>query len=290
MASITTNQTIDYLRDISDFIDDLEDRGPNDDITLRVAPLLEKQMSALLHKLRAQLDNIRAKRATLARELMLAQARTRHASSSTAQRATKRIDSTWTVARRRAHPSKHSSSSSSMSSFATMGLPPSIVIPTRTTIPITDRIHLQCITVETLSDVCADGMLYYVPSINRFAIHLAGIVLYGNIGNVYVSEQYPQKIHDCNVFPRCAQTCKYYHNPVTCAHSTDVRNFISASWLYSHDASIHDTKKVRKLSSREFLDHDIEHITDKDLAFYNEQMMHDLLCAIIMNYYVPRYT
>lgn len=281
--NITTCQTIDFLRDVSDFIDDLEDRGPNDDATLRLAPLLEKQMSALLHKLRMQLDSVRAHRATLARELMLA--RSRHRTTECEQRCTtKRTDPTWTVARRRSHTSK-----TSHNTVAT-GLPHSIVIPARTAVAITEHIQLQCITVEALGDVRADGMLYYVPTINRFAINLAGIVLYGNIGNVYVSEQYPQKIHDCNIFPRCAQTCKYYHNPLTCAHSTDVRNFISASWLYSHDTSIHDTKKTRKLSSREFLDSDIERVTDKDLAFYNEQLMHDLLCVIIMNYYMPRHS
>jgi hypothetical protein len=268
---------MDFLRDISDFIDDMSERDPNGEVALHLAPALEKQMTALLHKLRAQIDAFHARRADVARERIsyrcaAAAAATTVNSPSIADARTPALDPQWIVARRRSRTNRDQCPVA----------PPPVIIPHAPSVPecasiaITDRIKLQCVVVNSLSDVRANGMLYYVPPQNRFALHLAGIVMYGNIGNVYVSEPYPQKIHDCNMYPRCAQSCKYYHNPMSCAGSTDVRNFISASWMYSRD-SVRDSKKVRKLSSREYLDDDIGRVSDADLAYYNEQTMHDLL-------------
>lgn len=155
-------------------------------------------------------------------------------------------------------------------------------------IPVSTNMSLRCIEIPDLNAIQHDGILYYVPRLCRFAIRLAGFVLYGNIGIVYASEASPQRIHDCTMYPSCnMETCHYYHNPIKCRGSTNIRNFAATSWLYS-DKVTSGSKKMRKLASRPKLDTDILTVTSGDLAYYNEQLMHDLLCGIIMNYYVKR--
>ena len=196
-----------------------------------------------------------------------------------------------------------------------------------------------------MNDVRLDGVLYYIPHIRRFAIRIAGILLCGNIGIVYVSDPFPQKIHDCDMQSTCSQPiCRYYHNPLVSDRGQhvgadpDIRNFVATSWIYrpcsiprsrcntgsdsvrgredcraqpsssapqdEHNAPreamhfhkvsrgagvpISDPKKMRKFASRATLDQDILTITSDDLSYYNEQIMHDILCAILMNYYVRK--
>jgi hypothetical protein len=166
-----------------------------------------------------------------------------------------------------------------------------------------------------------------LPSACRFILRFAGILLCGNIGIVYNYESSPQKIHDCELHQECnISTCHYYHDPLHYPGSMDIRNFVAASWIYapgaapsarlpdapstdddprfiatiSKDYSIRQrgtrtrtftsrgAKKVRKFSSRDHLDSDILTVSSSDLAFYNEQLMHDILCGILMNYYVKR--
>lgn len=284
---------MDFLRAVSDFIDDLADRGPNDVAVIELAPELERQMTVLLRRLRARIDEARCAPHTENRR-----ASERRAPGSAP------FDTNWALARRNVVAGGRAAAASSSALAIAHAIAPEI------TVAITPNISLHCIEAASLADVAAAsaGTLYYLPSICRFAIRIADLVLCGNIGNVYVAEAYPQKVHDCAIYPHCGPNCRYYHNPLTCARrigAPDIRNFVATSWLYIRardDGSnceqearartflprASDGKKTRKLSSREHLDEDLASVTSADLAYYNEQIMHDLLCAIIMNYYVRR--
>lgn len=307
---------MDYLRDLSDFIDDLPDHHPFDPVVKQL-PTLEWKMTTLLRKLRAQMDQFKAAQReyqirTISRRVSPSLDSRAGASSSSSRgkqshEKASNLDTNWTAARQRRNRkstimSQISPIIPSTSSQIIPRAPMYMAISAQTTqlgnvsrevdVPVSPNMSLRCTEVSDVNAIGKDGILYYIPRIRRFAIRLAGFVLQGNIGTVYVSDPSPQKIHDCDIQPACnITTCRYYHNPLTCPGSTDIRNFAATSWLYhpgAHISSGTSSKKTRKLSSRPSLDEDILTITSNDLSYYNEQLMHDILCGILMNYFVRK--
>lgn len=312
---------MECLRDIHDFIDDAKDRDAFDSVILRL-PAVEKEMTMLLRQLRALIDAAK-----------VAQRRCRYATQercspsgvpihpSRAQSPPiswdadtpqcpvalplfalgHNLDTNWIAARQRGKYSRGRSSTTKCAPLIAPAPAPQCserLEPREVEIAVSTNMFLRCIEIPDIGALQRDGILYYIPRTHRFAIRLAGFVLQGNIGIVYVSESSPQKIHDCDMQPSCnPSVCRYYHNPCTCPGSTDIRNFAATSWLYhsTHGSSASNSgngcggpKKTRKLSSRIGLDSDILTITGSDLSYYNEQLMHDILCGIIMNYYVRK--
>lgn len=323
---------MDYLRDLSDFIDDLPDRDPFDPAVARL-PSLEREMTALLRKLRARMDAFKMaqrcatsgtpptasapqefarppihpsrSREMVARVDYHAPTRAREILSSR-----RNFDTNWVAARQRRQY------------FARASAPPptcSGISPSPREIAVSQCMSLRAIEIPDASAITCEGTLYYIPRLCRFAVRICGITLLGNIGTVYVAEPLPQKIHDCESRADCNYAaCRYYHNPLAHPGSTDIRNYVATSWLYNprclDDAGAASadaprsvsreikrahriapdgtarayTKKARKLASRANLDRDILAITPEDLEYYNEQLMHDILCGLLMNYYVPK--
>lgn len=279
---------MDYLRDLSDFIDDLPDHNPFDPVVQQL-PKLEWQMTALLRKLRSQIELFR----TAQREYHTRSMRRVHMSAP----ASHNLDINWAVARQRRRGEQQDASATTAAVAATtvaktsiIPVPPTLSHePHDVEVSVSRNMSLRCVEIPDINAIRNDGTLYYLPRIRRFAIRIAGFILQGNIGVVYSSEPSPQKIHDCEAYPSCNMAvCRYYHNPLTCPGSTDIRNFAATSWLYRPGAHTSGTKKTRKLASRSSLDEDILTISSADLAYYNEQLMHDLLCGIIMNYFVRK--
>lgn len=284
---------MNLLRDFSNFIDDLSDYNPFDPAVVQL-PELEKQVSQLLAKLRDQIDTFRTVQRTMRARQVKAPA------SSGSWRATQDTDDSWCIVRMRRKPKYYQRSRSGISDDTTQYVPRSISQTCgvrEVNISVSQNMSLRCIEITDINAVRNDGVLYYIPRIQRFAIRICGFILQGNIGTVYISDATPHKIHDCDAQANCRQSpCNYYHNPLTCPGSNDIRNFAASSWIYHPPISSSEKlipfekspKKSRKLSSRPNLDHDIKFITSTDLMYYNEQLMHDLLCGIIMNFYVRR--
>ena len=284
---------MDYLRDLSNFIDDLPDHDPLDPVILQL-PKLEWQMTTLLRKLRDQMDLFKAAQ----REYRIRSIRHAPVAAATSAQAmthskANNLDVNWTAARQRKIRTEPQTSDRPKLPTATalqlLMAPSTSREPHDIEVPVSPNMALRCIEIPDMNAIRKDGILYYIPRIRRFAIRMAGFVIHGNIGTVYVSEPSPQKIHDCDAYPSCNMTmCRYYHNPLACPGSTDIRNFAATSWLYHPGAHTSGTKKTRKLASRLSLDEDILTVTSVDLAYYNEQLMHDILCSIIMNYFVRK--
>lgn len=276
---------MNLLRDFSNFIDDLPDYNPFDPAVIQL-PEVEKQVSQLLAKLRDQIDVFR----TAQRTIRARQAKLSPAPQSAACRQAADGDDSWCVVRMRRKRSRKPVDE-------TQAVPTTIAPQPRGNreidVPVSKNMSLRCIEIADIGAIHGDGILYYIPRIRRFAIRICGFILQGNIGTVYISETMPQKIHDCDAQANCRQpSCNYYHNPLTCPGSSDIRNFAASSWIYRpHSAPApfeKSPKKSRKLASRPSLDDDIKFISSSDLMYYNEQLMHDLLCGIIMNFYVRR--
>jgi len=259
---------MDYLQDISDFVDALDDYGrPCADQASRAAansvldslPAIEERMAAILHKLQDRMAALRAFRAA-------AYVPQEAEPSSPAPSA----DGWLVVRRRRRHPPAERRHPS---------------------IDIAPGIRLDCRIIGDIREVPQDGHLYYDQRLQRFGLRINGVLLHGNIGIVYGGEAIPEKIKDCKVCAMCdPATCTYYHDPMKCSSSSDTRNFIASSWLYSPCRSSRKDSgayRVRKLSSRERLSADIPAIHPSEVPYYNEQLMHDILCGLVMNRYVP---
>lgn len=164
--------------------------------------------------------------------------------------------------------------------------PTSATTPTHTSIKITEALSLPAITVGSFNQVAADGNLYYVANTDHFAIRVAGYLFHGNIGVIYTDEKNPEKIKDCRYSTNCIKhdKCDYYHDPMKFVGSRDHRNYIASSFLYAPPNSFYKNKaRSRRFGSREHLDIDIANIQDDEVSRFNNQLMHDLLCALLLN-------
>jgi len=153
-------------------------------------------------------------------------------------------------------------------------------------IQITDCISLDAIRVSEFDHVEQNGNLYYVESANHFAIKLGGRVFHGNVGIIYTDEKNPEKIKDCKFFTSCTRrsNCDYYHNPTKFSGSKDCRNFVASAWLYSPPTSHYKNRtRSRRFGSRDTMDADIFNLQPEEIDRFYDQMMHDLLCAMILS-------
>jgi hypothetical protein len=152
-------------------------------------------------------------------------------------------------------------------------------------IKFTEALYLNAIKILTFHDVKQDGELYYVESADHFAIKMNGTLFHGNIGTIYTDEKNPEKIKDCKFASSCIKQnkCDYYHNPLKFAGSRDKRNFIASSWLYAPPDSLYKNRpRSRRFGSRNHLDIDIVGLQEEEINRFHDQMMHDLLCSLLI--------
>lgn len=260
---------MDYMRDLSDFIEDLADCDYDNPIVAHLSQM-EEQMTVLLQKLRMHIDRFRVNQRSAAL--------TRTTRVSWRTQGTPNV-AKWAATRRAILPRR-------------IAIPIPIatteIAERETEVHITNMISLRATEVTDMRGVQKSGVLYYIRSMRRFAMMIANMTLCGNIGIVYVGEASPSRVQDCTSYPHCRANCDFYHNPMKCANSMDVRNFFASSWLYTPTSYSQYTekKKLRKLSSLNHLDRDLATITADDISYYGEQLMHDILCFAVMNYYV----
>lgn len=152
-------------------------------------------------------------------------------------------------------------------------------------INITPSITLNAVPVKSFSDVKCDGNLYYVTSSCHFAVSINGMLLHGNIGIIYTDTDEPEKIKNCKYVDGCSRCdkCRYYHDPTIFSGSTDRRNYIASSFMYSSPNAIYKNRsRSRRFGSLTYLDTDILGLTDDDKDCMYDRAMHDLLCALVL--------
>ncbi len=153
-----------------------------------------------------------------------------------------------------------------------------------TRVKLTEALLLRAIKVQTFDLVVQDGDLYYVESADHFAIKIGGHLLHGNIGIIYTDGRNPEKIKNCKFATGCQKQhkCDYYHDPAKFPGSRDHRNFIANSWMYVPPTGHFKGRQGRRFGSRDNLDTDIVGLTDDEIGRYDDQLMHDLLCALLI--------
>ncbi len=152
-----------------------------------------------------------------------------------------------------------------------------------TRVKITNALDISAIKVPTFDYVKKDGDIYYVESAKHFAFILGGKLFHGNIGLVYTDERSPEKIKNCKYTNHCVKqnSCNYYHDPFTFHGSTDKRNFIASSWLYSPESG--NRARSRRFGSVNNLDKDIVDMSKEEITRFYDQSTHDLLCSLLLH-------
>lgn len=133
-------------------------------------------------------------------------------------------------------------------------------------VSITPTMSLSAISVRNISDVVADGRLYYVHDTKCFAIQIAGKVYRGNVGKVFApGEKSPYKVKECRFGNKCTRIneCEYYHGP------PDVRNYVS----------------TRRFGNLDTLDVDMMKMGPEDIKRNSDLLMHDILCDLLLQKY-----
>lgn len=164
---------------------------------------------------------------------------------------------------------------------------PSPIIPPKhqyiriQTSPTTD---LSAVRVSTWSEVTANGELYYVENCGHFAFRIAGHLFHAGIGTIFTTESEPTKIKECMYGNGCNRAdCTYYHDPLRCPGSKDIRNYAANSWLYSTPGSaLRQRSNSRNYGSLQYLDSDIQQMKPPDCRRFVEQAAHDIICGLLL--------
>jgi hypothetical protein len=151
-------------------------------------------------------------------------------------------------------------------------------------IKITDTLQIMAKRVTSFDKVKQDGDIYYITKNKHFAIKIAGVLYHGNIGKIFSSDKNPEKIKDCRFGITCVKydSCMYYHDPLQYPVSSDIRNFVAQSWVYS-DPSNRNNPMMRKFGALQNLETDAMGVQVNDLSRYDDQIMHDLLCSALLH-------
>lgn len=150
-------------------------------------------------------------------------------------------------------------------------------------VSVSNDISLPAVIVEDKNLVRADGSLYYVRPINKFAFRLNGQLFSGNIGEIYTYDKNPKRIKICTRGAKCdcnTNKCTYYH-----PNTTDIRNFISGGFAYQRKTAknSNDDTPGRKIGSRSTLKEDIQKASADDKQLFGDQCMHDILCNLAIH-------
>lgn len=157
---------------------------------------------------------------------------------------------------------------------------PAAQVPVETV--VVDTMTLPAINVTITTEVTQPGVLYYVGSIQQFAMLVGPLLLRGNIGQIYNEVTTPNKTRKCRYGTSCTNpsACEYYHDPLENILSTDIRNYSAYNWYYAPGKP-----RCKKFGSRERIEYDILDVRDEDIALSNDMLMHDILCNLILNKY-----
>lgn len=121
--------------------------------------------------------------------------------------------------------------------------------------------------------------IYYVASLDQFAININGILYRGNVGNILENELSNNKIQNCKFQNKCIKKsdCHFYHDPIIFNGSRDVKNFHYTSWNYGKG------KYNRRYGGLSTIEADLYNISKEEKNQSKDQLIHDLLLTQILN-------
>jgi hypothetical protein len=177
--------------------------------------------------------------------------------------------------------------------------------------PIASNISINVKVVNQLDEIPNTNM-YWVENINQFAVNINGVILRGNIGNIYNKKHIKKNISTnqtiiCKYGNNCknltdekndiVKICKFYHDPVVLLeafkknkisaeafekYKIQTRNFINTSWIYTEFQNTNKNSTMRHFGSKNTLKHELDLMkmnnpNNKIIDNYMQQTMHDIL-------------
>lgn len=173
----------------------------------------------------------------------------------------------------------------------------------------------QSENIDAILNNAPNTNVSWISELNQWSIKINGIVLRGNIGNIYsrriidsskISANHiiPCKMgNDCyTILSESTRGCKFYHDPLDLIKlreqgkisseyynlcKLNKRNFSNISWLYTDSFKNNKNKYMRSFGSYDSLKYDInfmkisldDRIKD-DIETLKDQIMHDILVLI----------
>ena len=179
---------------------------------------------------------------------------------------------------------------------------------------IANNIAINVKIVKNINEI-PNTPLYWVSELNQFAFHINGVILRGNIGNIYNQTHIKSNISTnqtiiCNHRNECKnlqmdKVCKFYHDPIELLSALDEkiitketfikykslsRNFINTSWLYTDLPHHKKNIMMRHFGSKNTLKHEFDlmkisnsKINEMLIDNYRQQTIHDLLVILGLN-------
>lgn len=174
---------------------------------------------------------------------------------------------------------------------------------------VAPQIPINALAVNEAEEV-PNAPLYWIRSLNQFATKINGVLLRGNIGNIYVrphhGAQAPLTTVACKHANTCptllsGKRCSFYHdvrdlrilhaeNKITdetmAMYITIYRNFSNASWIYTDATRTSKNEAMRFIGNRNTLKNDLDVARTRNLMWvdtYKSQAFHDLLVVMAIN-------
>lgn len=179
---------------------------------------------------------------------------------------------------------------------------------------IANNIAVNVKIVKNISEI-PNTPLYWVSELNQFAFHINGVILRGNIGNIYNQTHIKNNVSTnqtiiCKHRNNCKnlqmdKICKFYHDPIELLSALNekiittetfikykslYRNFINTSWLYTDLPHIKKNIMMRHFGSKNTLKHEFDlmkisnsKINEIMIDNYRQQTIHDLLVIMGLN-------
>lgn len=160
---------------------------------------------------------------------------------------------------------------------------------------IVDNINLPIKIVDDLNQIPINN-LFYIKSLNQYAINIEGVIIKGNLANIV--EYKTKNSARCEYGIECKSlknniNCNYYHDVedflklnLKIPDDNYVRNYTAGSFLYCKNKK-HKNYYTRHIGSKDNLLQDLQSL--KKIQFREEiynregQLIHDLLIYMILH-------
>jgi hypothetical protein len=171
---------------------------------------------------------------------------------------------------------------------------------------IAQNVSTPVVVVKNIHEIPSTSV-YWISSLNQFAVKINNVLFRGNVGDIYRKEDIqklnkPEQITICKRGNACSvllagESCKFYHDPndvnklyhdkkIT-HRDNKIRNFVNTSWVYTDKTQHKKNMSMRHFGSRSTLKHDIDLIKINmspvmrtSINNFEHQCMHDILVNI----------
>jgi hypothetical protein len=133
--------------------------------------------------------------------------------------------------------------------------------------------------------------IYWIRSTRQFGVQINGVMLVGNIGSIYQSfSKSKMAVRECRSDMCKKKNCRFFHDPnKTTSTRNTIRNFTSASWIYTDSPMSRKNMGMRHIGNRNTLTGDLYAMklapknSESEINRLLSQVMHDLLVVLGAN-------